>query len=56
MNNKFYTCKYDRPFKEVMLNQNNEDLLKWYMEDILKVKIESIEINTIEMDSRNIRK
>lgn len=54
MQNKFYTCKYDRPFKEVMLNKNNEDLLKWYMEDILKVKIESIEINTIEMESRNI--
>ena len=54
MNNKFYTCKYDRPFKEVMLNKNNEDLLKWYMEDILKVKIESMEVNTIEMESRNI--
>ena len=51
---KFYTCKYDRPFKEVMLNKNNEELLKWYMEDILKVKIENIEINTIEIESRNI--
>ena len=22
-NNKFYTCKYDRPFKEIMLKLSN---------------------------------
>ena len=53
-NTKFYTCKYDRPFKEVILNKKNKDLLKWFLEDILKVKVESIEINTIEMNSGNI--
>lgn len=51
---KFYTCKYDRPFKEVMLKKGNEDILKWFLEDILKVKIENIEINTIEMTTGNI--
>ena len=53
-NTKFYTCKYDRPFKEIILNKKYEDLLKWFLEDILKVQVESIEINTIEMNSRNI--
>jgi len=51
---KFYTCKYDRVFKEVMLSKENEELLKWFLEDILKVSIESMEINTIEMNSGNI--
>ena len=52
--NKFYTCKYDRAFKEVMLSKKNEELLKWFLEDILKVKVESIEVQTIEMNSGNI--
>ena len=52
--NKFYTCKYDRPFKEVILNKKNEDLLKWFLEDILKIKVKNIEINTIEMNTGNI--
>lgn len=51
---KFYTCKYDRPFKEIMLKKENEDLLKWFLEDILKVKIENIQIKTIEMNNGNI--
>ena len=37
---KFYSCRYDRAFKEVFLNSKNEDLLKALLEDILKVKIE----------------
>ena len=53
-NTKFYTCKYDRPFKEVMLKKENEDLLKWFLEDILKVKIERIDVHTIEMNTGNI--
>ena len=54
MKNKFYTCKYDRPFKEIMLNKKNEDLLKWFLEDILKVEVDNIEVNTIEMNTGNI--
>ena len=52
--NKFYTCKYDRAFKEVMLSKKNEELLKWFLEDILKVKIKEIEVQTIEMNNGNI--
>ena len=37
---KFYSCRYDKIFKEVFLNPKNEDLLKALLEDILKVKIE----------------
>ena len=37
---KFYSCRYDKTFKEVFLNPNNEDLLKTLLEDILKIKIE----------------
>lgn len=51
---KFYTCKYDRPFKEIMLKKGNEDLLRWFLEDILKINVKCIEINTIEMNTGNI--
>ena len=39
---KFYTCRYDRPFKEIMLNEENKDILKWFLETTLKVKIDEI--------------
>lgn len=55
MNEKFYTCRYDRPFKEVMLNENNKDILKWLLETTLKVKIESIEVQNIERNTGNIK-
>ena len=54
MNNKFYTCRYDRPFKEIMLKESNKDILKALLENILHVNIEQIEINNIEMNSGNI--
>ena len=53
-NNKFYTCKYDRVFKEIMLNENNKDLLKWLLESILKVEITSLKIKNLERNSSNI--
>lgn len=31
---KFYTCKYDRAFKEIMLKKDNIELLKYYLEYI----------------------
>ena len=46
---KFYSCRYDRTFKEVFLNPNNEDLLKALLEDILKVKIEIKKILPTEL-------
>ena len=46
---KFYSCRYDRTFKEVFLNPNNEDLLKALLEDILKIKIEIKKILPTEL-------
>ena len=46
---KFYSCRYDRTFKEVFLNPKNEDLLKALLEDILKVKIEIKKILPTEL-------
>ena len=38
-NKKFYTCKNDRTFKEVFLEEENSDLLKALLETILKIEI-----------------
>ena len=46
---KFYSCRYDKAFKEVFLNPKNEDLLKALLEDILKVKIEIKKILPTEL-------
>ena len=46
---KFYSCRYDRTFKEVFLNSKNEDLLESLLEDILKVKIEIKKILPTEL-------
>ena len=54
MEEKFYTCRYDRPFKEIMLNENNKDILTWFLETTLKVKIKSIEVQTVERNTGNI--
>ena len=56
MNNekKFYTCKYDRPFKEIFLNEQNKHLLKGLLETILKTEIDKIELKSSELNSNNI--
>ena len=54
MYEKFYTCRYDRPFKEIMLKESNKDILKALLESILKVEITDIKINNIERNSENI--
>ena len=41
---KWYSGKYDRVFKEVMLKESNRDLLTMLLEHILKVKINNITI------------
>ena len=51
---KFYTCKYDRPFKEVFLNPKNKDLLKALLELVLEEGINKIEIRGTELISGNI--
>ena len=50
---KFYSCRYDKTFKEVFLNPKNEDLLKTLLEDILKVKIEIKKILPTELITGN---
>ena len=53
--NKFYTCKYDRAFKEVMTKLSNRDILKLILEKILGVIITNIKINNVERNSGNIK-
>ena len=36
---KFYTCKYDRAFKEVFMKEENKDILSCVLETILNVEI-----------------
>ena len=52
--NTFYTCKYDRPFKEIFLNEQNKHLLKGLLETILKTEIDKIELKPSELNSNNI--
>lgn len=52
---KFYTCKYDRPFKEVFLDEENEDLLRELLEKILKETITHIEYKPTERNTGNIK-
>ena len=40
---KFYNCRYDAVFKEVFLNEKNEEILKKLLEQSLNVKIHAIE-------------
>ena len=54
MNQKFYTCKYDRPFKEIFLNEKNKHLLKGLLETILKTNIDKIELQPTELNNNNI--
>ena len=51
---KYYTCKYDRAFKEIMLKQGNLELLKYYLEYILKVEIKKMKINNVELINGNL--
>ena len=52
---KFYTCKYDRAFKEVFMKEDNKDILTNLLEEILEVKISNIEILNVERNSDNIK-
>lgn len=52
---KFYTCKYDRPFKEIFLNEDNIYLLKGLLETILRIKIEDIKIKPTERNTKNLK-
>ena len=51
---KFYTCRYDRAFKEVFMNEKNKDLLIYLLEGILKVKIKEVEYLNLEQNVDNV--
>ena len=51
---KWYSGKYDRVFKEVMLKESNRDLLTMLLEHILKVKINNITILNVEKLMTNV--
>ena len=51
---KWYSGKYDRAFKEVMLKESNRDILTMLLEHILKVKINTITILNNEKLLSNI--
>lgn len=51
---KFYTCKYDRAFKEVFAKEENKDILSKLLESILKVEITKIEFLNLERNVDNI--
>ena len=52
--NKFYTCKFDRAFKEVFMNENNKDILKALLESILKLEINEIDYLNLEKNVDNV--
>ena len=52
---KFYTCKYDRAFKEVFGKGENKDILKKLLEEILQVEIERIEYLNLERNVDNVK-
>ena len=50
--NKFYSAKFDRAFKETFLKEKNHDLLKGILEDALEVKISKLELKpTVKLSS-----
>ena len=53
---KFYTCKYDRAFKEVFMKEENKDILEKVLETVLGVKIEKIRFLNLESNLKVKRK
>ena len=51
---KFYNCRYDAVFKEVFLNEKNEEILKKLLEQSLHLKIHTIETAMMERNQGNV--
>ena len=51
---KFYTCKYDKAFKEIMMKEENFNILKSVLEVILDMKINKIELQPLNLLNNNI--
>ena len=52
---KFYTCRSDRAFKEIFLKEQNRDLLTKILEEALDTKIISIVEENIERNTGNLK-
>ena len=50
----FYTCKYDKAFKEIMMEEENFNILKKVLETILKVRIQEIKLQPLNLNTGNI--
>ncbi len=51
---KFYTCKYDKAFKEIMMKKENFSILKKVLENILEIEIKEIELRPLNLNTNNI--
>ena len=51
---KFYTCKYDKAFKEIMMKEENFNILKSVLEVILDMKINKRELQPLNLLNNNI--
>ena len=54
MKKKFYTCKYDKAFKEIMMKKENFNILKKVLETILNIEITNIELQPLNLNTNNI--
>ena len=50
----FYTCKYDKAFKEIMMKKENFNILKKVLESILEVRIQKIQLQPLHIPTGNI--
>ena len=50
----FYTCKYNKAFKEIMMKEENFNILKKVLETILKVRIQEIKLQPFNLNTGNI--
>ena len=50
----FYTCKYDKAFKEIMMKEEKFNILKKVLETILKVRIQEIKLQPLNLNTGNI--
>ena len=51
---KFYTCKYDKSFKEIMMKKENFFILKKVLENILEIEVKEIELRPLNLNTNNI--
>ena len=51
---KFYTCKYDKAFKEIMMKKENFFILKKVLENILEIEVKEIELRPLNLNTNNI--